>query len=318
MNIVLKPTLEEYFQKVSHEEVYRRYMPWDFKLNRLTRNPFILKDRNPSFIIGTKFGKITHKAFNTSHGGDCIKFVQEMFNLSRRDAIETIMKDIPINNRVIINNVIEEKEPYYSTIQVVTKKFTTTELNYWKEYYQELEDLTRENIYSVKDVYINKEKQYYSDITFGYYYPTLNSWKIYSPYEKKEKKWRTNVPFDYIEYLETINPSENCFISKSKKDKMVLQKALETNNICITQGESIACFSEENINLLNKNKENITVFDNDSTGVKNSLKLTELYNFKHCNVPYVYSKNGITDFADVCRNYGLLKIKKHFKEKQWI
>ena len=56
-------TLDYILSKVSAYDIYAYYMPWPFKLNKNCLSPF--KSENyPSFIIGNKLGKITHKAFN--------------------------------------------------------------------------------------------------------------------------------------------------------------------------------------------------------------------------------------------------------------
>lgn len=323
MNIIKKITFEEVMSKISEEEIYRHYMPYEFKLNVLTKNPFTTKDNKPSFIIGTKYGKITHFAFNSNNKGDCINFVMQMFGLDYKDAINKIINDFSgnIENLPKIIKPAIQHIKNYSIIQVITKPFTEQDLNFWKEYYQGLEDLKRENIFSVKKVFVDKERMlmYENNMTFGYFYPEIERWKIYSPYNKKEFKWRSNVPFDNIEHLDKIQNCKNVFISKSKKDRMVLVKALGTENIITTQGESPACFSNDTIQYLKEHSENqITVFDADKTGKQNSMYLTETYGFRHCNVPDFYLEKGINDFADVCKNYGLLKVTKHFKQKKLI
>ena len=68
MEIIEKQNLRELiFNKISSLDIYGYYMPHPFSLNKLTNNPFVSKDKNPSFIIGNKTGDIIHKAFNSEH-----------------------------------------------------------------------------------------------------------------------------------------------------------------------------------------------------------------------------------------------------------
>ncbi len=42
----------------------------------------------------------------------------------------------------------------YSFIQVKTKPFTTEELDYWNQYYQDEDDLRANNIYSIQELFL--------------------------------------------------------------------------------------------------------------------------------------------------------------------
>ena len=93
---------------------------------------------------------------------------------------------------------------------------------------------------------------YEFELIFCYYYPEIQNWKIYRPLADKKKKWFTNVPFDYIEGMNRLNNCDIAFISKSKKDYMVLKKALGLSCIIISQAEDLSCFNEQTIEILKK------------------------------------------------------------------
>jgi 5S rRNA maturation endonuclease (ribonuclease M5) len=329
MKVKTKITEQDIFSKITPLEIYEFYMPHRFVLNKLCKNPFTGKDNNPSFIIGDKFGTITHIAFNSDNKGDCISFVCQLYNIDRRQALSKIANDLKYgtrNSKVVIQESFQkEHEVQYSTIQVIYKPFTQKELEYWEDYYQGLEDLKRENIYSIKKAFINRERMkiYENNMSFGYYYEEIDRWKLYCPENPKINnisfKWRNNVNFDYIENLKCIDNVENAFISKSKKDAMVLQKALNTDCIIRTQSENPSCFNQETIEYLKQNSNNqIVIFDSDAAGKKNSKILTDLYDFKHCNVPDKYLKKDINDFAELAKVYGLRRVTEHFKNKKFI
>jgi DNA primase len=94
MEIIEKQNLRELiFNKISSLDIYGYYMPHSFSLNKLTNNPFVSKDKNPSFIIGNKTGDIIHKAFNSEHKGDCISFVMQMYSITYKEALNKICFD---------------------------------------------------------------------------------------------------------------------------------------------------------------------------------------------------------------------------------
>lgn len=317
------------FEKVSQEQIFRFYYPYDFKLNHLCLSAFV-KERNPSMIIGTKSqdGDIIFKCFNSHHKGDCIVFVKELFNLDYREALEKIAKDFGIlemdNTRY--ESIIKQlpiskitKKKTAPDIVVATRSFNNEELSYWNDYYQDEEDLKREHIFAPKKIWINKAPLILksTELTFCYYYPEIDKWKLYKPFAPKDRKWFTNIFFDYIENIDNIQDCQRVFIAKSKKDKMVLSKAIGTSCMITTQAEDLGCFNERSIECL-KNKEVFTLYDNDTKGKSASWVLTNNFGFKHCNVPDKYLKENITDFADLAKNYSIDYVYNHFKKKNLI
>lgn len=317
------------FEKVSQEQIFRFYYPYDFKLNHLCLSAFV-KERNPSMIIGTKSqdGDIIFKCFNSHHKGDCIVFVKELFSLDYREALEKIAKDFGILeiDNTIYESIIKQlpiskiaKKKTAPDIVVATRSFNNEELSYWNDYYQDEEDLKKEYIFAPKKIWVNKVPLIIksTELTFCYYYPEIDKWKLYKPFAPKDRKWFTNVPFDYIENINNVQDCQRVFIAKSKKDKMVLSKAIGSNCMITTQAEDLGCFNEHSIECL-KNKEVFTLYDNDTKGKSASWVLTNNFGFKHCNVPDKYLKENITDFADLAKNYSIEYVYNHFKKKNLI
>lgn len=326
----LKLCRETILSFITEYDIYRLYMPNKFELNKRCKSPFH-KDDSPSFIIGTKFGEITHKDFSDSDKkGNCFKFVQQLLNCSYIEALKAIDRDFglgiengePSKHNTIVTTykqpeIIVEKK--YSTIQCITRKFTKEELDYWSMYYQDVEDLKRENIYAIKSVFLNKQRfALTNELRFGYLYNNEH-WKIYTPFSKNPQlKWMpNNVPLTYLDGKDNIINSDVCIITKSKKDKMVIKKIYP--NVCDVQNESITCFSEENVEFIkSSSKKQILCFDSDKPGVKNSLIITEKFGFDYLNVPKQYLSDGVTDFADLAKEYGIQKVEQIFKKKKLL
>jgi len=322
-------TKENILNLISQYDIYRLYMPNKWELNKVCHSPF-RKDNQKSFIIGTKFGEITHKDFADSNiKGNCFKFVQQLLQCDYINSLKAIDRDFGLgistgeqskHNTIVTTyeqpEIIEKK---YSTIQCIARKFTNEELEYWNMYYQDVEDLKKNNIYSIKSVFLNKERFSLSDeLRFGYLYNNEH-WKIYTPFSKNPKmKWMpNNVPLTTLGGKEYITNCNTAIITKSLKDAMVIRKIYP--NVCDVQNESITCFSQENIDFIKSNSgKQFLCFDSDKPGVLNSQLITKKFDFDYINVPKQYLSDGVNDFADLAKEYSLKKVEQIFKKKKLI
>lgn len=324
-------TAETILSLISSYDIFKMYMgSIHWKLDQICHSPF-RDDKNPSFMIGTKQGGCSFIDFaDTAKKGNCFRFVGFLYPmLSYDEVLIMIDKDFDLglyhssttkNYKKIVK---EYKQPEnelkkYSLIQVQTRKFTKEELAYWNEFHQDIDDLKRENVYGINQVFLNKRKFSLSplDLRFGYFYE--GCWKIYRPFVEKKLKWLpNNVPITAMDGKQEILKSNKANIQKSKKDYMVMKKLLP--GCCAVQNEGLACFSDDNLEFIAQNsKEQTLFFDSDKTGVENSKIITELFGFKHCNVPKLYLGEGIKDFADLARIHGMNTLEKYLKEKKLI
>lgn len=297
----------------------------DWKLNKVTLSPF-RNETNPSFIIGNRSGSISFIDFgDLNYRGDCFTFVKLMFNFtSLDDVLKKINSDFGLgigggsvkDYRQMVGQYKQPTEvKRYSLVQVVTRKFTNAELDYWNSYHQSIDDLKDNNVYAVKKVFLNRQlfPMKETEMVFGYLYD--GHWKIYRPFADKKQKWvPNNVPIDVIDGRENIVNCKTALITKSKKDYMVVKKIFPCS--CAVQNEGIGCFSKENVDYFKSNSEKqILGFDSDVPGVVSSQQITKLFEFDYCNVPRKYLTEGIKDFADWAKNYGLGEIESYFREK---
>ncbi len=326
----VKLTPDSILDKISEYDIYKMYMPHqNWKINVVTYSPF-RNEKNPSFIIGYRGGALRFVDFgDSSKKGGCFNFVMMLFNVSLNDALLMIDRDFDLGiisgsstkqyERIISDYAqptATSKREYF--IQVKTRKFTNEELAYWNGYYQDIDDLRANNVYSIDTVYLNKQKFPIKDteLRFGYLYE--GHWKIYRPFADKKNKWMpNNVPITMMDGLDDIKDCDVAFINKSKKDYMVMKKIYPC--CCAVQNEGMGCFSEENVEFIKENSERqILSFDSDETGVKNSKLISDKFGFDYCNVPRLYLEEGIKDWADLARIYGLKTIEKYLTQKEII
>jgi hypothetical protein len=155
-----------------------------------------------------------------------------------------------------------------------------------------------------------------TDIRFGYFYD--GHWKIYRPFGDKKSKWvPNNVPITAMDGLDDIKNCGVAIINKSKKDYMVMKKVFPT--CCAVQNEGMGCFSTDNVDYIKKNSFiQVLSFDSDVTGVTNSQQITKVFDFDYCNVPKEYLAEGIKDWSDLGKTYGLKVIEDYLKLKKLL
>ena len=330
----LKPsflTPEKILEKITEYDIFKYYMPnTDWEPNVVTFSPF-RNERNPSFMIGNKQGRLTFIDFaDTSKRGSCFDFVRMSFNLKDlKEVLALIDRDFGLGfsretnteqYKRIVSQYIQPVRAVkvYSNIQVVVKAFTNDELAYWNQYHQSLDDLKANNVYSISKVYLNKQLfPVPFELRFGYLYD--DKWKIYRPHAKdKKSKWvPNNVPITAMDGKDDIKQCDVAFINKSKKDYMVMKKLFPCS--CAVQNEGLGCFSPENVEYIKSNSASqILSFDSDVTGVENSQQITKIFNFDYCNVPRKYLSEGIKDWADLAKAHGMQAIEDYLKQKELI
>jgi hypothetical protein len=321
-------TPDSILDKISEYDIYMFYMPHqNWKINTVTYSPF-RNEKHPSFIIGYRGGTLRYHDFADSNiRGNCFNFVKMLFSLSSlNDVLLMIDRDFDLgivnasSTKDYVRIVSDYAQPTSTSkreffIQVKTRKFTHEELAYWNGYYQDIDDLRANNVYSIDTVYLNKQKFPIKDseLRFGYLYE--GHWKIYRPFADKKNKWMpNNVPITMMDGLNDIKDCDVAFINKSKKDYMVMKKVFPC--CCAVQNEGMGCFSDENVEYLKENSDRqILSFDSDEAGVKNSQLITDKFDFEYCNVPRLYLEEGIKDWALLAKEKGLKTVETILKEK---
>lgn len=336
-----KLTKEAILGMISTYDIYRFYQG-PFKINEVCVNRH-RGETDPSLIIGNKVsGGLTHKDFGDySWRGDAFHFVQQIFHCDFTTALRIVDRDfglglqegkvIEIKPQIITWETpeIEIKRPPLFQV-VYYAKMGKRHSDYWSKLCQGEEDLKRENIYQVKELWRNKKRVGVGDLlTYGYYYPDIDKWKIYRPFAPKKTdktpvsqwKWDSNVPFDYMDNLGSIQGDcKEVFLTKSKKDRMVIMKALEKWCMTDAQAEDPACIPEVFLSQAENISKKWVISDNDKKGKEFSWWLTKQHGFKHVNVPdsYLNGDPKCTDFADLCYHYGMNEVINHFKKKKLL
>lgn len=332
--VILNP--DSVLARISEYDIFRYYMNHcDWEINKPTISPFMRAggyEKNPSFLISNRNGVLHFVDFgDTSKRGNCFVFVQTLFGINFDEALKKIDYDFglgitspgdDVRNYKRIVKEYDQPESIgkrYTFIQVITKKFSKEELDYWSQFHITPEELRENRIYSIDKVFLNRQRfpLGLDDMTFGYFYD--GSWKIYRPLiANKKNKWiPNNVPITTMDGLDNIKDCHTAFITKSKKDYMVVKKIYP--HVCAVQNEGLACFSVENIEHLRANSKYQTLsFDSDVPGMTNAQEVINLFGFNSLTVPFRYLSEGIKDWADLAKAHGMSEVEKVFKENNLI
>lgn len=318
--IKLKRTLDNIKERLTDYEIYAFYIG-KFKPGVNISSPF-RRDSTPSFHIYFQKDELRHVDYgNNSYAGNCIDFVQQLFDLDFKGAINKIWEDLlddAGNKKHPIKDIPEICKKWKKIIQVSTRFFTPYELEYWNQYGLNSSDLHMHNVFSIEGLWI--DKMYIptdpDELRFGYLFEDYI--KIYKPNNKEGYRFITNAPIDYISGFNRVLKSAHrdiIIITKSLKDEMVLEKLLRgyTTNVCSIQAENIKSLNESQINFFKTNfKQVILNFDNDTTGITVAKYYKDNYNLETIFVPNEYQ--DCKDFADVSKKYGMIEVFKILKE----
>lgn len=301
-------TLDWILSKVTEYDIYAKYIG-QFKVGMIYNSPF-RKDKNPSF--GIYYSKRTKQLLFKDHGtGECgnvIKFVSLFTGKTEyNDILSDIVDKLNITNNTKLVSSKQYIPPTETVIGVVRQEFTDVDINYWKQFNISINTLKKFNVNSIKYYLCNGiVKGTYKRENPMYAYKVYNNFKIYRPLADKYTKWRNNLTdYDIQGYEQLPQKGDILFITKSMKDVMCLHEM----GIPAVSPSSESTFLPKDVleNLKKRFKSIILLFDRDSSGCKNSIKI---YNQHKIKPLFVNKKFNSKDISDAIKNNGFDTIKK--------
>jgi hypothetical protein len=303
----------------------------NFKLHTAYSSKF-RKDRNPStsFYVN-KNGIIKLHDFKENVKHDCFSFVMQLYGLTFKDTLYKIASDFGLlnNTRKVSDSIIKyevdltEKAPIL--IQFEPEAWNLKNLKYWNDYELHQETLEKEDVYAVKNLYINKfvKKLDVSFDTYAYLIKyvvedeLVEKTKIYTPKGPRKTKWISSVPLNVVGDVYNLPfKDDRVFICKSKKDKMIFSQFF--TDVCWTQNETEGSFPDEMQDFLKSKYEKCyIVWGSDKQGVEACTKLNKK-GFLYFNVPNKHLHLGINDPAEYQKLFGKYLFKELLKEKKLL
>ena len=300
---------EDILSLASEEEIFKHYLG-DFELKKMMNSP-LRKDSIPSFnIYYSSTGELVYKDFGGTMGS-CIDLVMNLYNLTYKEALFQIFKDLNLNQRkeikVIKHNTYTRKD---TLIQIETKNYSEDELKYWSSYGIDYNMLQKYHVFSVGKVWLNGKLFFVSipsNPIFGYYFVGSDKLKIYRPLDITGRKWLTNTSLTDLQGYNQLPLKGECLIiTKSLKDVMVFRTF--GFSAIAPHGEGMHIPDSYVADLKSRFNKIITVYDNDNAGVNASIKLNNILGSDYWNIPKSYI--GTKDISDFYKMYGTEETKK--------
>jgi hypothetical protein len=311
---------------VTDLDIFNFYSGMNLKINKPILSP-LRNEKNPSFsLFKGKDGNIYYKDFVLG-GGDCIKFVEKMFNLNYLEALSKIVIDFnlkyyfdykPLNRTINKNFVKVDRDKELDKVQesylnIRTRKWKKYDIKYWNQFGIRLYTLKYYNVVPIEYIFINDNIIKADKYAYAYVENKDKeySFKIYQPFNKKIKWLSSHNESVWQGWNQLPNIGYNLIITKSLKDIMCIREvsgfpstALQTENI----------IPKENVfKELQKRFENLyLLYDNDYDSETNwgrefGKKFCKEFNIIQIEIPDKFKSKDISDFT---KKFGIRESKK--------
>lgn len=312
-------TTETILSMVSEQDIYSKYIP-KFETDINIKSP-LRQERNPSFYVSRRDGKLLWVDWGTREGGDVFRFVEKYYNCNFNEALEHIDHDMHLGiknghitlaeRRLLagITNTSDERPK--KVLDIVSQAFTRGDFVYWKSYGVNISTLEFYNVCSVKHLYLNKKHMAsYSNSRpiFAYYYNNERTGykKIYMPYSEPRFLFDGNDMC--IDGLLQINGVvDRLVLTKSRKDVMLLY---ELGYPAVTlQSESVYKNEEVFRIIMSRAKEDVIIlYDDDEAGRAGAMRVAQQYGFK---ISFI---RGAKDVSDYYKAFGRIQTISMLKQ----
>ena len=334
---------EAILAKVSSYDILSFYLQPYHNTGRLIAgksicNPFIAdKQQTPSFNIFPSLPshEWKYKDFATDEDGSCFDLVINLFKLSFPDALAKINTDFclllegvatPIIKQADSKPTINKTKPFQkvtnpktaSQLEIPQLKFrfkkrplTEAESAYWQKYGITAETLTRYNVVAIDEVNTESKdgkpytiKSSVEKFIFAY---ANDTWlKLYKPLDEKRYRFQyvgTKEPNYIFGWQQLPQKAELLIITGGEKDTMSLAargfNAITLNSETANLENDIADKLKLRFNKI------IVLYDNDATGLKQSLLLATTHGLHLVTLPTI--PNNGKDISDFFASGGKLE-----------
>tara|TARA_R110002012_G_scaffold1455_10_gene6182 strand:+ start:1114 stop:2106 length:993 start_codon:yes stop_codon:yes gene_type:complete len=308
--------------KISEYDIFVYYCP-SFKELGKKFNSDLRQDKSPTVYITPYNGKLLYKDFgNPDHTFDCFNYVKYKYNCSFIDALRIIDCDF---NLGLSPNIVgrqftmgimayrQNKVPSFTKeatiIQKKKRPWNKEDAKFWSKYLVSKKILIKFAVEPISHFWVNNNRFTCKSITYAFKFK--NRYKIYSPYEDKNK-WLSNTnKTDVQGYNQLPNKGERLIITSSLKDVMCLHAA-GYNAIAMQSEMQIP--SEKLISELNTRFNTIELlYDNDFEKLDNpgqamAKKICDLYGFKNICLPRTFESKDPSDLVSRVGGFNELKI----------
>ena len=317
MDFKIEPEITKaYLLSKFSEETFMEYYLGIPVAKKLYRNP-LRKDNKPTCsFYRNKSGELIFKDFSGVFYGNFISVVMFKYSCTYHQALRIIANDfglihdnkIPKNKGKLNVNAPVFRDDGAAIIQIEIKDFSKSEIEWWSDYGVTDKILKKFHVFSCKNVFLNGNVISTSSDhcpIYGYYggkKEGIELWRIYFP-KRKSYRFLSNWDSKKIQGIKQLpNEGKLLVITKSLKDVMCLYSlgipAIAPNSETLFIPEALY------IELKDRFKNIVVLYDNDLAGIANMRKIRDKYKVKCLWIPRSYEAKDISDFH---KKYGRKK-----------
>lgn len=317
MDFKIEPEITKaYLLSKFSEETFMEYYLGIPVAKKLYRNP-LRKDNKPTCsFYRNKSGELIFKDFSGVFYGNFISVVMFKYSCTYHQALRIIANDfglihdnkIPKNKGKLNVSAPVFRDDGAAIIQVEIKDFSKSEMEWWSDYGVTDKILKKFHVVSCKNVFLNGNVISTSSDhcpIYGYYggkKEGIELWRIYFP-KRKSYRFLSNWDSKKIQGIKQLpNEGKLLVITKSLKDVMCLYSlgipAIAPNSETLFIPEALY------VELKNRFKNIVVLYDNDLAGIANMRKIRDKYKVKCLWIPRSYEAKDISDFH---KKYGRKK-----------
>ena len=308
--------------KITEYDIFVYYCPSFKKLGKKF-NSDLREDKSPTVYITPYNGKLLYKDFgNPDHTFDCFNYIKYKYNCSFIDALRIIDCDFNLGLSANIAGkqftmgimgYRQKETPDFNKIPVIIRKkkrlWNKEDAKFWSKYLVSKKILTKFAVEPISYFWVNNNRFTCKSISYAFKFK--NRYKIYSPYEDKNK-WLSNTnKTDVQGYNQLPKNGERLIITSSLKDVMCLYAA---GYHAIAMQSEMQIPDEKLISELKERFNTIEIlYDNDfnkeaNPGQAMAKKICSLYGFKNICLPKQFESKDPSDLVNTVGGFNELKI----------
>tara|TARA_R100001463_G_scaffold23795_1_gene56867 strand:- start:560 stop:1552 length:993 start_codon:yes stop_codon:yes gene_type:complete len=308
--------------KITEYDIFVYYCP-TFKTLGKKFNSDLRQDNSPTVYITPYNGKLLYKDFgNSEHVFDCFNYVKYKYNCTFIDALRII--DCDFNLGLAPNKAGKQftmgimayrqnKVPKFDKKPVLIRKksrpWNKEDAKFWSKYLVSKKILIKFAVEPISHFWVNNNRFTCKSITYAFRFK--NRYKIYSPYEDKNKWLSNTTKLDVQGFNQLPKTGKRLIITSSLKDVMCLHAA-GYNAIAMQSEMQIP--EKSLISELKKRFKTIEIlYDNDfnkedNPGQTMAKKICDLYGFNNICLPRGFESKDPSDLISKENSFNELKI----------
>ena len=307
--------------KITEYDIFVYYCPNFKQLGK----PFcsdLRQDKSPTVSIIPYNGRLLYKDFgNSEHAFDCFNYVIYKYSCTFINALRIIDNDFNLNLSPKTENIQftmgnmgeSQSTPVFNKPPVIirkkSRKWNSEDAKFWIKYLVPKKILSMFAVEPISHFWLNEVRFTCKSISYAFKFK--NRYKIYSPYEDKNK-WLSNTRKTDIQgYKQLPEIGDRLIITSSLKDVMCLHAA-GYNAIAMQSEMQIP--DEKLISELKERFNTIHIlYDNDfnknsNPGQTMAIKICDLYGFENICIPNEFQSKDPSDLVSKVGSFNELKI----------